>query len=237
MDKHFESQFPRTKVAPGVTLFEEGDYADSMYRIVYGKIAIKKRLIEGADKLLAELGAGEYFGEMSLLTGARRSATATATEESEVIVITQEMFSQMLKEDPDVGLNLLKQLAQRLERTNEDLIYVTLQMALSEQKPLRFQREREGRTLFVVTGSFDLAQMPLVLRAHKALTLSYRLNVIASLLRPGRRKEALVYVLETDTYKDLVDLLLPFGSFVEWDITVGIALDDPVLSRFLTSAK
>jgi CRP/FNR family cyclic AMP-dependent transcriptional regulator len=233
MEHTWMSQFPRKKVPEGEILFAEGDYSEHMYFIVQGKIAITKKVIEGADKLLAELGTGEYFGDMGLLTGARRSATARAVEASEVIVITQELFSQMLQEDPTAGLNLMKQLAKRLEHTNEELIYVALQMALSERKPLRFPREKEGKTLFVLTGSFALEQLPLVLKAHKTVMLSHRVDMITSLLRPGRSKDALLYVLETDTYKELLELLYPFGSIVEWDITVSIALDDPALDRFL----
>ncbi|RMF89692.1 MAG: cyclic nucleotide-binding domain-containing protein [Nitrospinota bacterium] len=231
MREELLARLPRLKVEAGTILFEEGDAADKMYLIVRGKVRITKQVIEGADKLLAELGEGEYFGEMGLLADLQRSATATAVEESEFVLIDRDSFGWLLQENPSFGLSIMKQLAQRLERSNEELVYVSLQMALAERKPHRFPAGTEGKSLFVITGSFAPVDTARVIKAHARVTLPHRTDLIVSLMKPGRGKEALIYVLETETPKELLELLRPFGDLVEWEITPAIPLDDPVWER------
>ncbi len=70
-----------------------------------------------------------FFGEMSLLDGHTRSANVTAIEESELLVIRREEFLQMLKEFPQIAINLLKELAQRIRKSDEHIKSLSLQDA------------------------------------------------------------------------------------------------------------
>ncbi len=73
-------RYKRRHVPAGTTLCHEGDFGDTMYFVVQGSLQISKRVIQGADKVIATLGDGQYDGELSLLTGAQRNATIRAVE-------------------------------------------------------------------------------------------------------------------------------------------------------------
>ena len=64
------------------TIFRNGDPGDAMYLIDFGKVRISITDADGAVVTLAELGAGDFFGDMAMLDGQGRSADATATEDA-----------------------------------------------------------------------------------------------------------------------------------------------------------
>ena len=103
MDWTMAGHYPRRRLPAGTTLFHEGDLGASMYLVVEGSLQVSKRVIEGAERVLSTLGAGQYVGEMSLLTGAKRSATVRTVEASEVIEIDQPTFIDLLRRCNAVG--------------------------------------------------------------------------------------------------------------------------------------
>jgi uncharacterized membrane protein len=74
---------------------------------------------DGHSVDLAELGPGEFFGEMAMLDGQGRSAMATATEDARLAKLTREDFLLFMRSDPRVPLELLNSLTARLRRTDE----------------------------------------------------------------------------------------------------------------------
>ena len=106
-------RYRHRRLPAGTTLCHEGDFGDTMYFVVQGGLQISKRVIEGADKVLATLDVGQYAGELSLLTGAQRNATMRAVEDTEVVEIDQEAFLQIMHDQPKVVLDLMRQLADR----------------------------------------------------------------------------------------------------------------------------
>jgi CRP-like cAMP-binding protein len=218
-------RYKRRHVPAGATLCHEGDFGDTIYFVVQGSLQISKRVIQGADKVIATLGDGQYAGELSLLTGAQRNATISAVEETEVVEIDQEAFLQLIHEQPRVGLDLMRQLAHRLHATTEELILTALEVALAQRKPSRVPLG--GRRMrFIATGSFPSEKTAEVLRlaAEQAL-LANSPTLVTSLIRPGRNQEALVYILETDDPSDLLELITPFMGLVQWDIAPALELD------------
>ena len=109
-------RYQRRHVPAGTTLCHEGDFGNTMYFVVQGSLQISKRVIQGADKVIATLGDGQYAGELSLLTGAQRNATIRAVEETEVVEIDQEAFLQLIHDQPHVGLDLMRQLGASFAR-------------------------------------------------------------------------------------------------------------------------
>ena len=218
-------RYKRRHVPAGATLCHEGDFGDTMYFVVQGSLQISKRVIQGADKVIATLGDGQYAGELSLLTGAQRNATISAVEETEVVEIDQEAFLQLIHEQPRVGLDLMRQLAHRLHATTEELILTALEVALAQREPLRMPSG--GRRMrFIATGSFPSEKTADVLRLAAAQApLANSPALVTSLIRPGRAQDALVYVLETDDPSDLLELITPFMGLVQWDIAPALELD------------
>lgn len=227
-------RYRRRHLPTGTTLCQEGDFGDTMYFVVQGSLEISKRVIEGAGKVIATLGVGQYAGELSLLTGVQRSATIRAVEETEVVEIDQQAFLQLLHDQPQVGLDLMRQLARRLHETTEELILTALEMALAQREPRR--TPAGGRRMrFIATGSFASEQTAAVMRlATEQAPLAKSPGLVTSLIRPGRTEGALVYIFETDDAQDLLELVTPFMGLVQWDISPALDIDATLAVALLT---
>jgi len=104
----------------GTLLCREGDPGREMFIIQKGKVQVRKKVGPG-EKILAELGDGEFFGEMALLEGLNRSATVEALADSKILVINPEAFETLLKNNPEIALKMLKKMASRLRNLDEHL--------------------------------------------------------------------------------------------------------------------
>ena len=105
---------------PGAaTICRTGDPGDAMYLIDVGKVQISITDADGHVVTLAELGPGDFFGEMAMLDGQGRSANATAIEDARLAKLTRDDFLTFMRSDPRVTLEMLTALTQRLRRTDE----------------------------------------------------------------------------------------------------------------------
>jgi CRP/FNR family cyclic AMP-dependent transcriptional regulator len=100
-------------------LFRTGDAGDAMYLIEHGKVRICVQAIDGREVTLTELGRGDFFGEMVLLTGQPRSADAVVAEDARLALLSREHFLSFMRSNPDVALEMLTALANRLRHTDE----------------------------------------------------------------------------------------------------------------------
>jgi uncharacterized membrane protein len=106
-------------------LCRAGDVGDAMYLIERGKVRISVQATDGRELTLAELGRGDFFGDMALLDGQRRSANAVVAEEARLGVLSREHFLSFMRRNPNVALEMLTALANRLRRTDELLRHST----------------------------------------------------------------------------------------------------------------
>lgn len=104
----------------GTVLFEEGQPGDRMYVIQSGRVQIVKRIGEQRFPL-ASLGPGDSFGEMSLLDGLPRSADAVVSEDSKLLVVERETFDQLVRENGEVAVRLMRKLSERLREANRTI--------------------------------------------------------------------------------------------------------------------
>jgi hypothetical protein len=93
---------------PGVTVFREGDASGEMHVVLQGEVAIS---VGAAPVSVSSVGAGECLGEISLLTGAPRSATATARTSVEAAVLGHRDLAELVRLRPDIGLQIYRNLA------------------------------------------------------------------------------------------------------------------------------
>jgi CRP-like cAMP-binding protein len=105
----------------GDVLFHEGDRGDRLYIIAEGKIKLGRSSADGRENLLAILGPGEMFGELSLFDPGPRTATATAVAETQLLALGNDQLQEYLTQRPRVATTMLAALARRLRRTNESL--------------------------------------------------------------------------------------------------------------------
>jgi len=110
-----------SRLERGDILFREGDRGDRLYVIGEGKIKLGLTSSDGRENLLAILGPGEMFGELSLFDPGPRTATATAVAETQLIALGHDDLDTFLSGRPIVATTMLAALARRLRRTNETL--------------------------------------------------------------------------------------------------------------------
>ncbi len=120
------SSMDSVKIAKGGILLKEGDDGEHLYVIIDGKLKLGTSSGDGRENLLSILGPGEMFGELSLFDPGPRTSTATAVTDARLLSLSHEKVIPWLKQNPEVSLQLLTRLSQRLRRTNEavgDLVF------------------------------------------------------------------------------------------------------------------
>jgi uncharacterized membrane protein len=100
-------------------LFHKGDAGDAMYLIEGGRVRIHVQDADGDDMTLAELGDGDFFGEMAILDGKPRSAHATVIEDADLGTISRDDFLGFVRMNPNVALKMMSAITDRLRRTDE----------------------------------------------------------------------------------------------------------------------
>jgi len=95
-------------------VLEEDPSANSMFVIVRGKIRISVTGFEGREAILAIMGPGDYFGEMSVIDGAPRSASVYAVAPTELMVLRREALLEQIESNPKLALSMLIEFSRRL---------------------------------------------------------------------------------------------------------------------------
>lgn len=111
----------KARIERGDVLFEEGEPGDRLYVITSGKVKLGRKSPDGRENLLAILGPGEMFGELSLFDPGARTTTATAVAGTDLVALSHPELSEFVSGRPDVAMKLLGSIARRLRRTNEAL--------------------------------------------------------------------------------------------------------------------
>lgn len=106
-------------VSSNTRLFRHGDQGNAMYLIESGRVRISLQDEDKNDVTLAELAQGDFFGEMSLIDGRQRSADAQVIEDSRLAILSRDAFLLFVRNNPNVALNMLSALTDRLRRTDE----------------------------------------------------------------------------------------------------------------------
>jgi CRP/FNR family transcriptional regulator len=109
------------KFARGDVIFNEGDKGDKLYAVVEGKIKLARTAADGRENVQAVLGPGEMFGELSLFDPRPRTAGAVAVTDSVLASLAHDDLRPWIASRPDVAVELLRALVQRLRRTNDVL--------------------------------------------------------------------------------------------------------------------
>lgn len=111
-----QGNIPVKQFAADEKIFLAGETGSAMFIVRSGKVAIK-----AGGMILESVGPGGLFGEMALIDGSPRSATAVATEPCEIAVVEQPGFLGLIQQSPKFALTVMQLMAQRIRRTNESL--------------------------------------------------------------------------------------------------------------------
>ena len=101
-------------------LFEKGDEGDAAFIIIDGEVEVLVPA-EGGEQSVAILGAGEIFGELAVICDQARTSAIAARSELEVLRLDRNVVLNLMREFPDISLEMVRILARRLERTTQEL--------------------------------------------------------------------------------------------------------------------
>lgn len=107
--------------APGDVVFNEGDAGRSMYVLLEGQVELTKRGEGGSQLLKCVDRSNDFFGEMALIDDQPRSATATATTDTRLLVVNDATFEQLVRTNGEFAVKLIRVLAARIRETNRAL--------------------------------------------------------------------------------------------------------------------
>lgn len=177
------SKFGR-EYSVGEVLFREGETGDVMFVIQSGEVSISKS-VGGSDKILAKLGPGEFFGEMAILNGKPRTATARVVTKAKVLVIEARTLEEMLARNAEIALRLIKKLAKRLDSA-DTLVEILL------------HRDPKARVLLALTRHAEAFGTPVSIPSadpeRLEPTTGIRVNVsVAELAREVSTDESVAY--------------------------------------------
>jgi CRP-like cAMP-binding protein len=111
----------------GATLFSKGDPGNSLFAVISGTVKISISSVDGRNAILNLIGAGEIFGEMSVLDGQARSADAIANTNCEIFAIDRRDFLPFMRSQPELGMKIIELLCTRLRWTSDQVEQVILQ--------------------------------------------------------------------------------------------------------------
>ncbi len=111
----------RVNYEPGQDLFKQGDPGDAAYIILDGEADIIVNT-PGGELVVASMKKNDFVGDIAILCDVPRTATVRATKPLSTLVITKDLFFQLVTEFPDMSVAIMRELAQRLHKTTQDLL-------------------------------------------------------------------------------------------------------------------
>jgi CRP-like cAMP-binding protein len=181
-----QARFTRSAKA-GEVIFREGDPGSTMFVIRAGKVRIVKH-VRGGEKTLAVLGPGEFFGEMAILNGKPRSATAVALEPVTLVELDAGRFETMITSQVEIAVRFIRKLANRLEEADALISILTKRdpktrviLGLTREAELRGFPGSDGESVVVQRDLEELAEELGVKRAELD-------EVVGRLIRAGQVK-------------------------------------------------
>jgi CRP/FNR family cyclic AMP-dependent transcriptional regulator len=127
----------RRSYSNSAIVFSQADPGDALYGVITGRIRISASSPNGREMFLNIMEPGDTFGEIALLDGRRRTATATATAPSELIIITRDHFLELLQRESELVSHVVQLLCERIRWTS----------GLAEESALLGVPERLARRL------------------------------------------------------------------------------------------
>jgi CRP-like cAMP-binding protein len=116
----------RRAYTKGQMILLEDDLGQTFFVIAEGSVKITRLSDAGREVILAMLGESDFFGEMSLLDGAGRSANVVALEASEVLTLARNDFLDILQQYPKISISLLEELTQRIRKSDQQIESLSL---------------------------------------------------------------------------------------------------------------
>lgn len=209
-DRIYHSRMAEATMAgfeSGDVIFREGDEGDLMYILVSGAVELRKK-VEGGEAVLKVIETPkEFFGEMALIDGRPRSATAVASRRTRLIVVDESVFENMVLGNPSFALTIIKALSARIRSSNVQIS--ELIETVPRERVARGMADfalRYGEKIFDGGYKVEVAAMRAWINTHLGLPLD---EIDASAVRL-LRNEVIRYAATSAQTKEHVVLPEPF---------------------------
>jgi CRP/FNR family transcriptional regulator len=191
----------------GTRVFHEGDRSDACYIVRTGSFRVTREHSDGRAITLATLGPGEVFGELAMLDGDLRSASAEALDDSELLALPASEVRALLARHPEISVKLVAALVRRLRAANERISRQSFQTVpsrvagvllqlVAEESP---QSDGGGGEVTIHMNQADLAQLAGTSRESVSRFLADLER--AGIVKPGRGR---VTVLEPGKLRNYI---------------------------------
>jgi uncharacterized membrane protein len=150
-------------VETGTALFRAGDEGDAMYLIESGQVRIAVTDDDRKEIILAELAGGDFFGEMAIIDGKKRSADAVISEDARLAVLSRDNFLRFIRNNPMVALEMLSATFSRLRTTDKMLQQRVSRNVNEEQDKRSTMADRAADILAEFGGSWKFIGVALAL--------------------------------------------------------------------------
>ena len=164
LERFSQVAVPRTFPA-GTRVFHEGDNSDACYIVKEGSFRVTREHTDGRAITLATLGRGEIFGELAMLDGDKRSASAEALTDGELLALPAGDVRSLLARHPEISLKLVAGLVRRLRAANVRISRQSFQTVPSRVAGILAQLSREAQggngpgEVTIRMNQTDLAQL------------------------------------------------------------------------------
>lgn len=207
--RRFGKEFPK-----GTVLFHEGEPGSVMYVIQEGKVRISVT-VRKVEKVLVDLPTGEFFGEMSILNGQPRSATATVVEDAKLLVIDPKTFEAMVRGSGEIAIRMIKKLAARLQEADDQIANLLLKdhtsrvvhriISMSKRGQVKdgvVQIETDFEDLGIKLG-LDVEQVASVFDRLKSANLVFISDVGIKVPSPEKLQEFLAFLAMKEKFGNI----------------------------------
>ena len=196
-----EQQFPA-----GQTVFKEGDPGDGVYLVKDGAVEISATVAPDTERVIAQVGPGELFGEMAVLELKPRSATAKAAQQSTVYFIPRDELLAMVQRSPVLAMELLREISRRLREFDQRYIQEIL------------QSER-----LAVVGRFARSIVHDLKNPLNIIGLSAEMTTLQKATPESRQRAATTIRDQVERISDLIGEILDFTQGSRADYVLGMA--------------
>jgi CRP/FNR family transcriptional regulator, cyclic AMP receptor protein len=146
------------------TIFRRGDPGVGLYGVLSGGVVVTVESESGKELILNTFGPGDFFGEIALLDGKGRTATAVAREPTELLFLARRVFLPFIEQRPQVATHMIALLCERLRRTTqlvEDSTFLNVAARLAKQllALVPHLEKKEGTADIVQVSQAELAHM------------------------------------------------------------------------------
>jgi CRP-like cAMP-binding protein len=212
------SQLERTNLEQDEVLFRKGDPGDALYIIESGSVKIYTEDTDGEELVLNELGAGEAFGEMSIIDNAPRVAGVAALEPTSLLKLKRDEFLVALNEYPQISLDMIRVLTNRLRFTVQYIqqtIEVTKQIAEGDYSFARQNLESQRVEVATTEAQSDDLRIQDLLASFFSMIegvqqreeeLKAQVQRLSIEIDQAKRKEEVDSITKTDFFVDLQEI-------------------------------